>query len=76
MTRLLKKQDKDLKKSSSVKWNFSKFLIGKDGQIVARFEPMTSLKKDNLSTVFGMHHEQGEYFCLWCFLLDLNISET
>jgi len=42
---MLKKQDKDFKTSSEVKWNFTKFLIGRDGQIVARFEPMTPLKK-------------------------------
>lgn len=45
MSQILKKQNKDYAKDSSVKWNFTKFLIGKDGQIIARFEPMTSLKK-------------------------------
>ncbi|MBQ7915484.1 MAG: glutathione peroxidase [Firmicutes bacterium] len=45
MTQMLKKQDKDFKNNSSVKWNFTKFLIGKDGKLIARFEPMTSLKK-------------------------------
>lgn len=45
MTQMLKKQDKDFKNNSSVKWNFTKFLIGRDGQLVARFEPMTSMKK-------------------------------
>jgi glutathione peroxidase len=24
-----------------IKWNFNKFLVGKDGQVVARFEPQT-----------------------------------
>jgi glutathione peroxidase len=24
-----------------VKWNFGKFLVGKDGKILARFEPKT-----------------------------------
>lgn len=37
--------DKDFKNSSSVKWNFTKFLINREGEIVARFEPMTDLKK-------------------------------
>ena len=45
LTQLLKKNDKDFKTSSAIKWNFTKFLIGKDGQVVARFEPMTALKK-------------------------------
>ncbi len=42
---VVKKMDKDYKKNGAVKWNFTKFLIGRDGEIVARFEPMTSLKK-------------------------------
>ncbi len=39
-----KKMDKDFKKNGNVKWNFTKFLIGRDGEIVARFEP-TEMKK-------------------------------
>ena len=45
LTQVLKKQDKDYKKTSSVKWNFTKFLINREGEIVARFEPTTSMKK-------------------------------
>ena len=44
MAGILKKLDKDYKKTSSVKWNFTKFLIGRDGQIIARFEPTASMK--------------------------------
>lgn len=32
------------KKSSSIKWNFTKFLISKDGEIVKRFEPTSDMK--------------------------------
>lgn len=42
---VLKKTDKDFKNNSSIKWNFTKFLIDREGKIIARFEPMTSLKK-------------------------------
>lgn len=45
MTQMLKKQDKDFKNNSDVKWNFTKFLIDREGNVVARFEPMTALKK-------------------------------
>jgi len=45
MSQVLKKIDKDYKNSSSVKWNFTKFLVNRDGQCVARFEPTTSMKK-------------------------------
>ena len=45
MTQVLKKVDKDFKNNSSIKWNFTKFLINREVEIVARFEPMTNLKK-------------------------------
>ena len=45
MSAMLAKQDKDYKKSGSVKWNFTKFLVDRDGNIVDRFEPTASLKK-------------------------------
>ena len=45
LSQILKKQDKNYKESSSVKWNFTKFLIGRDGEIIARFEPTANLKK-------------------------------
>lgn len=45
LTQMLKKNDPNFKTSSSVKWNFTKFLIGRDGEIIARFEPTASMKK-------------------------------
>ncbi|MPM91155.1 hypothetical protein SDC9_138281 [bioreactor metagenome] len=42
---MLKKQDSEYKKSSSIKWNFTKFLINRNGEIVERFEPTASMKK-------------------------------
>lgn len=45
LSQVVKKIDKDYKKNSSIKWNFTKFLVNKEGQIAARFEPMTPLKK-------------------------------
>ncbi len=45
LSQMLKKQDKDYKDSSDIKWNFTKFLIDREGKIVARFEPTASLKK-------------------------------
>ena len=43
---VVKKNDKDYKKNGNIKWNFTKFLIDRNGEIVARFEPtdMKSLK--------------------------------
>ncbi len=36
---LLSKKDPDYDKKPDIKWNFTKFLVGKDGEVVARFEP-------------------------------------
>ncbi len=43
----VKKNDKDYKNNGNVKWNFTKFLIDRNGEIVARFEPtdMKGLKE-------------------------------
>ena len=45
MNGVAKKMDKDFKNNGNVKWNFTKFLIGRDGEILARFEPTTDMKK-------------------------------
>ena len=39
MNTVVKKMDKDFKNNGNVKWNFTKFLIDREGNIVARFEP-------------------------------------
>lgn len=41
---VVKKRDKDYKNSKDIKWNFTKFLIDRNGEIVARFEP-TDMKR-------------------------------
>lgn len=42
---VVKKMDKDYKNNSKVKWNFTKFLIDKNGEVIARFEPTESMSK-------------------------------
>lgn len=40
---ILSKADPNYKDCPSIKWNFTKFLVGKDGNVIARFEPSTSM---------------------------------
>ena len=42
---VVKKMDKDFKNNGNIKWNFTKFLIDREGNIVARFEPTLSMDK-------------------------------
>ncbi len=44
MSAMLKKQDKDYKNNPDIKWNFTKFIVDRDGNVVARFEPTASMK--------------------------------
>ena len=44
LNNVVKKMDKDYKNNSKIKWNFTKFLIDRNGEIVARFEPTADMK--------------------------------
>ncbi len=46
MNGVAKKMDKDFKNNGNIKWNFTKFIIDREGNIVARFEPTE--KMDNV----------------------------
>lgn len=39
LEKMLSEADPDYKNKPDIKWNFTKFLINKKGQVVARFEP-------------------------------------
>ena len=44
MSAMLKKIDKDYKKNPDIKWNFTKFLVDREGNVVERFEPTADMK--------------------------------
>jgi glutathione peroxidase len=43
MNELLAKIDPDYKNNPDIKWNFTKFLVDRQGQVVARFEPTADM---------------------------------
>ena len=42
---IVKKMDPNYKTSSDIKWNFTKFLVDREGNVVARFEPTITPEK-------------------------------
>ena len=45
MGAMLKKIDKDYKNNPDIKWNFTKFVVNRSGEVVARFEPTADMKE-------------------------------
>ncbi len=43
MGAMLKKLDKDYKNNPAIKWNFTKFVVDREGNVVARFEPTAKM---------------------------------
>lgn len=41
---MLKKIDSDYKNNPDIKWNFTKFIVDREGNVVARFEPTENMK--------------------------------
>ena len=42
---MLSKLDKDYKNNPAIKWNFTKFVVDRNGEVVARFEPTADMKE-------------------------------
>ena len=45
MNAMLKKIDKDYKNNSDIKWNFTKFIVDREGNVVTRFEPTAKMSE-------------------------------
>ncbi len=45
MNLMLKKIDKDYKNNPDIKWNFTKFVVDREGNVVARFEPTAKMEE-------------------------------
>ena len=44
LSTFLKIQFKDFNTSNDIKWNFTKFLIDRNGNVISRFEPTINMK--------------------------------
>lgn len=44
MDEILESIDADYKNNANIKWNFTKFVVDRKGEVVARFEPTASLE--------------------------------
>lgn len=53
MSAMLKKLDKNYKENPDIKWNFTKFVVDRSGNVVARFEP-TAKMEDVAACVAGL----------------------
>ena len=54
MDGMLRRRDADYDKKADIKWNFTKFLVGRDGRVLKRYEPtdkMSNLETDILFEV-------------------------
>ena len=45
MSAMLAKIDKDYKNNPEIKWNFTKFVVNRQGEVVARFEPTAKMSE-------------------------------
>jgi glutathione peroxidase len=45
MEKLYNEANPEPRKKDDIQWNFTKFLIGRDGQVLARFEPTVDMKE-------------------------------
>jgi len=53
--KFLTSEQKNEKFAGDIKWNFTKFLVGRDGKVVARFEPRT--KPDDADVIKAVEAE-------------------
>ena len=52
---MLTKADPDYKEKSDIKWNFTKFLIKKKGQVIARYEPTAKIEEIEAEVIRLLH---------------------
>ena len=54
MEKLYNEANPEPRKKDDIQWNFTKFLIGRDGQVIARFEPTVDMKEVEKQTAVAL----------------------
>ena len=57
MDQMLRKRDAEYDKKADIKWNFTKFLVSRDGQVLERYEPTESIGAIERDVCRELHHE-------------------
>ena len=55
MDKMLKKKDALYASNSDIKWNFTKFLVSREGKVIARFEPTDDMDMVEKCIVEALH---------------------
>ena len=56
--KFLTSKDTDPKFSGDITWNFEKFLVGRDGKVVARFKPGTKPESEEVTKAIAAELEK------------------
>ena len=54
MVDMMKRRDPDYASKSDIKWNFTKFLVDREGKVIARFEPTEDMIKVEQAVVAAL----------------------
>ena len=55
LEKMFAEADPDWDKKPDIKWNFTKFLIGRDGNVIARFEPTADMTEVRKAVLAALH---------------------
>ena len=55
MDDMLRKRDADFDKKADIKWNFTKFLVSRDGRVVKRYEPTDKIADIDIDVQFELN---------------------